>query len=125
MILRYGFYEGQVKAGRTAAFDAHFETFVIPALATMPGVVRVRLLRGIEVGEIQPRFHHIIELTFHDEEGLLEAMRSEQRRAIQAGQWGVMDFYDGATPHANLTVALSLDGPAEGLSAKGGPGGDR
>jgi hypothetical protein len=112
MIVRYGLYEGQVEVERKNEFDAHFENFVIPALATMPGVVGVRLLRGIQVGDVQPRFHHVIELTFLDQEGLLTAMQSEQRRAIQAAPWGVMEFFEGATPHANLTVAITLDGPA-------------
>lgn len=111
MIIRYGFYEGQVRAERQAEFDAHFRNVVIPGLARMPGIISVRLLRGYAQGSVQPRFHHIIELTCRDENALIEAMLSDQRRALQAGPWEVMDFYEGATPHGNFIVAMTLEGP--------------
>jgi hypothetical protein len=114
MIVRYGFYEGQVRPDRQAEFDTHFRDVVIPGLARMPGILSVRLLRGIASGSIQPRFHHVIELTCRDEDALVEAMLSEQRRALQTGPWEMMDFYQGATPHANFTVAMTLEGQGAG-----------
>jgi uncharacterized protein (TIGR02118 family) len=111
MLLRYGFYEGQVDPARQEEFDRHFQETVIPGLAEMPGLVHVRLLRGVAVPGIEPRFHHIIELTFADEEGLVRAMNSEERRALQAANWSVMAAYRGATPHANFLVTASLEGP--------------
>jgi hypothetical protein len=123
MIVRYGFYEGQVRADRQAEFDAHFRDVVIPGLARMPGVVSVRLLRGIATGSIQPRFHHAIEVTCSGEDGLVEAMLSDQRRALQAGPWEIMDHYEGATPHANFTVAMALEGQG-GIQGKPVPPAD-
>lgn len=110
MYVRFGFYEGRVEPARQTEFDEHFQRVVIPGLARMPGIVSVRLLRGVPQGTIQPRFHHAIELTATDEGALLDAMRSQERRALQAGPWDVMKFYEGATPHANFRVTADLPG---------------
>jgi hypothetical protein len=78
----------------------------------MPGVVSARLLRGQSVGDIPPRFHHIIELTFEDEAGLMRAMNSNERRELQAVHRDVMPFYEGATPHGNFLVTAVSGGEA-------------
>jgi len=111
MILRYGFYEGRVADAGRAAFDAHFERAVIPGLARMPGVGGVRLLRGLGVGGLPPRFHHAIELSFADEAALVRAMQSEERRVIQATPSDVLGSFAGGTPHANFRVVQALRGP--------------
>lgn len=110
MIVRYGFYEGIVPRERRHEFDEHFRSVVMPRLAAMPGVALVRLLRGVAAEGLTPRFHHAIELTFPDEESLVRAMASEERRALQRGWWGAMDWYDGATPHANFVVDTVIAG---------------
>jgi antibiotic biosynthesis monooxygenase (ABM) superfamily enzyme len=110
MIVRYGFYEGTVEPGREAEFDACFRDEVVPGLARMPGVVSVRLLRDLRPAGIPQRFHHIIELTFRDMDGLVQAMNSPERRSLQHVHRGVMPFFDGATPHGNFEVTASVAG---------------
>jgi len=111
MILRYGFYEGRVAEAERGRFDAHFDQIMIPMLARMPGLAEVRLLRGLSIGSLSPRFHHAIELSFPDEASLVRAMQSEERRAIQAAPNEVLGCFAGGTPHANFRVVQSLRGP--------------
>ncbi|MBM3596820.1 MAG: hypothetical protein FJX35_01300 [Alphaproteobacteria bacterium] len=110
MIVRYGIYEGSVAAENQAQFDRNMGDEVVPMLARMPGVLEVRLLRGIGVGALAPRYHQMIELSFADDAGLLMAMNSAERRDIGRVQAPSLDLFSGHTPHANFSVTRRLRG---------------
>jgi hypothetical protein len=117
MIIRYGIYEGTVADPDRAMFDRTMADGVVPALAGMPGVAQARLLRGIGVGGLAPRYYQLLELTFPDDAALMTAMNSAERRAIGQIQAPSLDLFSGRTPHANFTVVRALPGP--GRSAGG------
>lgn len=104
MILRYGIYEGRVGSGDQAAFDEIMGERVVPALARMPGVSGVRLLRGLAPAGLQPTYYQLIELSFPDEDALYRAMNSEERRAIGQVQASSLEMFRGRTPHGNFLV---------------------
>ena len=112
MLVRYGLYDGTVRDEDQAEFDAMMMEQMIPDLATMPGVVSVRLMRGTSVGGLAPRYYQAIELGFDDQRGLLAAMNSEARRQIASRPTPALKLFAGRTPHANFTLVASLTGPA-------------
>jgi len=112
MLLRYGLYEGHVRAQDQGEFDEMVAGQMIPDLAGMPGVVSVRLMRGLRVGDLEPRFYHAIELAFEDEHGLVAAMNSDARKDIATRPTPALKLFVGRTPHANFRLVASLAGPA-------------
>lgn len=114
MLLRYALYEGYVRAEDQTQFDEMVEGQMLPDLARIPGIVSVRLMRGMRVGELAPRCYHAIELGFEDEQGLLTAMNSDIRRDIARRPTPALKLFVGRTPHVNFTLIRSLAGPASG-----------
>lgn len=112
MILRYGIYEGWVGTADQAAFDEIMCDRVMPALARMPGVSGVRLLRGLSPVGLQPTYYQLIELSFPDEGALHQAMNSSERRAIAQVQAPSLNMFRGRTPHGNFRVTRDLNGRA-------------
>lgn len=112
MIVRYGFYEGHVAPDDRAAFDAIMGHEVMPALAEMPGVAEVRLLRGTTPAGLVPTYYQLIELSFADDADLYRAMNSPQRRGIGPVQVPSIPMFRGRTPHANFEVTTRLAGRA-------------
>lgn len=112
MLLRYGFYEGTVRDEDQAEFDSMMMEQMIPDLATMPGVVSVRLMRGTTVGGLAPHYYQAIELGFDCEQGLFAAMNSDVRREIASRPTPALKLFVGRTPHANFSLVASLAGPA-------------
>jgi hypothetical protein len=110
MIIRYGIYEGRVEEADQAAFDEVMSERVVPALAGMPGVGEVRLLRGIAPAGLSPTYYQLIELGFADEAALHRAMNSAERRAIGFAQAPSIPLFRGRTPHGNFRVARRFAG---------------
>lgn len=117
MFVRCAFFQGHVKPGLQAAFDAHVAAHLHALWTRFPHVQEVRLLREVESDDPDTHFALIIMLRFPSREAIAEALASDVRHASRAASKPLFDMFDGHVFHT-VFAAESLPLPEGELVAR-------
>lgn len=99
MFVRCAFFQGHVKPGLQAAFDAHIETHLKHLWAAFPHALEARLLREVESDRPDTHFALVIMLRFPSREAITEALASDVRYASREASKPLFDMFDGHVFH--------------------------
>ena len=83
MIIRSAVLEGTVAEADREAFDRQMETAVLPAIATYPGIVEVRLRRPVEAETGAPPVYMVFDLYFETLDAMQAALASPVRGLVR------------------------------------------
>ena len=100
MITRIGLFEGTVKAGREAAFDAFVETTMRPLWRAFPGLVDLEVRRGEIEGGV--RYPLVTVFRFADRAALEGALASPERQRSLEATRTLLAMFDGRVVHQVL-----------------------
>jgi hypothetical protein len=99
MFVRCAFFQGHVKPGLQAEFDAHVTAHLHALWTRFPHVQEVRLLREVESDDPDTHFALIIMLRFPSRAAIAEALASDVRHASRAASKPLFDMFDGHVFH--------------------------
>ncbi len=99
MFVRCAFFQGHVKPGLQAAFDAHIAEHLHALWTRFPHVQEARLLREVESDRPDTHFALIIMLRFPSREAIAEALDSDIRYASRDASKPLFDMFDGHVFH--------------------------
>lgn len=109
MHIRCAFFQGHVKPGMQAAFDAHIDMTLRALWAQFPQAEEVRLLREVESDRPDTHLELVIMMRFADRAALDAALASDVRYASRAASQPLFDMFDGHVFHTVFTAdALTL-----------------
>ena len=114
MIKRLAFFEGAIRPGREAEFDAYVTERLVPLWRRFPKAVRVEVLREVEAEDGAHRYPMVLETTYPDRAAIAEALASAVRFESREVTKGLNAFFDGRTFHVVYQVADSAPPPAPG-----------
>lgn len=99
MFVRCAFFQGHVKPGLQAAFDAHIAEHLHALWTRFPHVQEARLLREVESDRPDTHFALIIMLRFPSRAAIAEALDSDIRYASRDASKPLFDMFDGHVFH--------------------------
>lgn len=99
MFVRYAFFNGHVKPGQKAAFDAHIAAELHALWTRFPNVQEVRLLREVESDRPDTHLELVIAMKFESRAAIDEALSSEIRYASKDASQALFDMFDGHVFH--------------------------
>jgi len=99
MFVRCAFFQGHVKPGQQAAFDAHIKAHLHALWTRFPHVQEVRLLREVESDRPDTHFALIIMLRFPSRAAIAEALASDVRLQSREASKPLFDMFDGHVFH--------------------------
>ena len=99
MFIRGAFFQGHVKSGKQADFDAHIEAELHALWTRFPHVEEVRLLREVESDRPDTHLELVIAMKFPSREAISEALDSDVRHASKAASQPLFDMFDGHVFH--------------------------
>jgi hypothetical protein len=99
MFVRCAFFQGHVKPGLQAAFDAHIKDHLEHLWAAFPHALEARLLREVESDRPDTHFALIIMLRFPTREAIAEALASDVRYASREASKPLFEMFDGHVFH--------------------------
>jgi hypothetical protein len=99
MFVRCAFFQGHVKPGLQAAFDAHIAEHLHALWTRFPHVQEARLLREVESDRPDTHFALIIMLRFSSRAAIAEALDSDIRYASRDASKPLFDMFDGHVFH--------------------------
>lgn len=117
MFIRCAFFQGHVKQGMQAAFDAHIKAELHALWTRFPHVEEVRLLREVESDRPDTHLELVIALKFPSREAIAEALASDVRYASKAASKPLFDMFDGHVFHT-VFAADQLPIPAGELISR-------
>ena len=104
MIVRYAFFEGQVKEGKTEAFRKAILDEVLPTWKAFPGALNVRVCFSEERDDGAPEFPLIQAITFADMAAVDHFLEGPERIASRAATMSVVEQYFDGRIHHHVTV---------------------
>lgn len=99
MIVRSAVLEGSVPEADRAEFDRQMRDIVLPAIATYPGIAKVRLRRVADVEAGAPPAYMIFDLYFPDLAAMHAALASQTRQLVRAKIAAAMPLFQGRVYH--------------------------
>lgn len=117
MFIRCAFFQGHVKPGKQAAFDAHIKSELHALWTRFPHVQEVRLLREVESDRPDTHLELVIALKFPSREAITEALESDIRYASKDASKPLFDMFDGHVFHT-VFAADQLPIPAGEIVAR-------
>ncbi len=105
MIKRLAFFEGAIRPGREAEFDAYVTRNLVPLWRRFPKAVRVEVLREVEAEDGSRRYPMVLEITYPDQAAVAEALASPVRAESREVTKGLSQFFDGRIFHVVYKVA--------------------
>ncbi len=112
MIKRLAFFEGAIRPGREAEFDAYVTERLVPLWRRFPKAARVEVLREVEAEDGSHRYPMVLETTYPDRAAIAEALASAVRFESREVTKGLYEFFDGRIFH----VVYRLDDYAPAAS---------
>ena len=101
MITRLAFFEGSIKPGQEAAFDAYVVEKLVPLWTRFPTVIDVKVMREISRDEGAPAFPLMLAITYPSQEGMEEALVSPVRMESREVTKGLFEYFEGRIFHVN------------------------
>ena len=105
MFKRLAFFEGVVRPGREAAFDAYVNHELAPLWRKFPKAVRVEVLREVEAEDGSHRYPMVLEITYPDRAAIAIALASPARAEGREATKGLHEFFDGRIFHVVYELA--------------------
>lgn len=99
MFIRCAFFQGHVKPGMQAAFDAHIKAELYALWSRFPHAREVRVLREVESDRPEQHLELVIAVQFDSREDIAAALDSDIRRAGRAASQPLFDMFDGHVFH--------------------------
>ena len=115
MFIRCAFFQGHVKPGLQAQFDAHIAQHLHGLWTRFPHVQDVRLLREVESDRPEQHFALIIMLRFPSREAIADALASDVRHASRAASQPLFDMFDGHVFHTVFAAETLPLPPGEAI----------
>jgi hypothetical protein len=107
-IIRLALFEGRVKPGCDAAFDAYVARELVPLWRSFPNLESFRLMRGCASDDGAPPHALILAFNYPSRAAMEEALASPQRAKSRDVTQGLFAFFDGRISHI---VAESTEFP--------------
>jgi len=99
MYKRLAFFEGHIKDGQDAAFDAYIAAHLLPLWRQFPGVTRVEILREVEAEDGSHRYPLVLQTTYPDREAIAMALASKVRFDSREMTKGLLALFSGRVFH--------------------------
>jgi len=105
MFKRLAFFEGAIRAGREAEFDAYIQERLVPLWTQFPGATRVEILREVEAEDGSHRYPLVLQTTYPSRAAIEGALASTVRFESREMTKGLLAMFDGRVFH----VVYGLD----------------
>ncbi|MCQ2002913.1 hypothetical protein [Rhizobium sp. NRK18] len=99
MIIRYALFEGEIHAGKEAAFRAYVKDRLVPLWTQFPGATEVRVLDGMERDEGAPVYAMALAIRYPDMETCNAALQSPVRFESREVTKGLLEMFTGRVHH--------------------------
>ncbi len=99
MLKRLAFFEGAIKPGCEAAFDAYIDEKLVPLWTRFPGATRVEILREVEAEDGSHRYPLALAITYPDKRAIERALESPVRYESREVTKGLYQFFEGRIFH--------------------------
>ena len=105
MMKRLAFFEGAIRPGRAAEFDAYVTDRLVPLWTQFPGAARVEVLREVEAEDGSHRYPMVLEITYPNRAAIENALASPVRAQSREVTKGLLEFFDGRIFHVVYRLA--------------------
>ena len=99
MFKRHAFFEGAIRQGCEAAFDAYVNDKLVPLWSKFPKALKVEVLREVEAEEGSHRYPMVLAITYPDLTAIAEALASPVRMESREVTKGLYDYFEGRIFH--------------------------
>ena len=99
MFKRLAFFEGAIRPGREAAFDAYVNQRLVPLWTRFPKALRVEVLREVEAEDGSHRYPMVLCIAYPDRKAIEEALASPVRSESREVTKSLFEFFDGRIFH--------------------------
>ena len=104
MLKRLAFFEGAIRPGREAAFDAYVNQRLVPLWTRFPRALKVEVLREAEAEDGSHRYPMVLCTTYPDRAAIDEALASPVRYESREVTKGLFEFFEGRIFHVIYKV---------------------
>ncbi len=104
MFKRLAFFEGAIRSGREAAFDAYVNERLVPLWTRFPKALRVEVLREVEAEDGSHRYPMVLSIAYPDRGAIAEALASPVRSESREVTKGLLEFFEGRIFHVVYEV---------------------
>lgn len=105
MLKRLAFFEGVIRSGCEAAFDAYVNERLVPLWTRFPKAVRVEVLRETQAEDGAHRYPMVLCTTYPDRAAIDEALASPVRFESREVTKGLFEFFEGRIFHVVYELA--------------------
>jgi antibiotic biosynthesis monooxygenase (ABM) superfamily enzyme len=99
MLKRHAFFEGAIRPGREAAFEAYVNEKLVPLWTKFPGALNVEVLREVEAEDGSHRYPMVLSTTYPDLPAIANALASPVRMESREVTKGLKEFFEGRIFH--------------------------
>lgn len=112
-VVRVAFFQGRVKPGCEAEFDAYLERELAPLWRSFPHLSAFRMMRNCHSDDGAPPHALILSFTYPSHEAMAEALASPTRMRSREVTKGLFAFFEGQISHivADARDLATLAGP--------------
>ena len=104
MFKRLAFFEGAIRPGREAAFDAYVNERLVPLWTRFPKALRIEVPREVEAEDGAHRYPMVLSTAHPDRGAIDEALGSSVRFESREVTKGLFEFFDGRIFHVVYEV---------------------
>ena len=104
MLKRHAFFEGAIRPGCEAAFDAYVKEKLVPMWTNFPRALKVEVLREVEAEEGSHRYPMVLAIAYPDLPAIDEALGSPVRAQSREATKGLFDYFEGRIFHVVYRV---------------------
>jgi len=105
MFKRLAFFEGAIRSGREAAFDAYVNQRLVPLWTRFPKALKVEVLREVEAEDGAHRYPMVLSIAYPNRAAIEQALNSPVRFESREVTKGLFEFFDGRIFHVVYEVA--------------------
>lgn len=104
MFKRLAFFEGAIRPGCEAGFDAYVKQRLVPLWTRFPRALRVEVLREVEAEDGSHRYPMVLCIAYPDRKAIEDALASPVRSESREVTKGLFEFFDGRIFHVVYEV---------------------
>ena len=104
MLKRLAFFEGAIRPGCEAAFDAYVNDRLVPLWRRFPAALRVEVLREVEAEDGAHRYPMVLCTAYPDRAAIDRALASPVRFESREVTKGLFEFFEGRIFHVIYRV---------------------
>lgn len=111
-VVRLAFFQGSVKPGREAEFDAYVERELAPLWRSFPNLGAFRMMRHCRSNDGAPPYALILSFTYPSYAAMEEALASPARAHSREVTQGLFAYFEGEIAHI-VADAADLEAVAD------------